>query len=73
VATHLKPNGDDKTRKRPLPGASIIGVLSYRLVNLLIARLGSDGVLGGHKDLYWFRLNVPMSSEALHVLPALSL
>ena len=30
-----------------------------------------DGVLGGHKDLYWFGWNVPTSSLRLFVLPAL--
>jgi hypothetical protein len=47
-----------------------VGVLNRRLVNLWIARLDSDGVLGGHKDLYWFGLNILMSSEVLLVLPA---
>jgi len=28
-------------------------------------------VLGGHKNLYWFGLNVPTSSSLLLVLPAL--
>ena len=32
-----------------------------------------DGVLGGHKDLYWFGWNVPTSSLLLLVLPALGL
>jgi hypothetical protein len=73
IASHPKPDGDDKTRKSPLPGVPTIGVLNCQLVNLWIARLGSDGVLRGHKDLYWFELNVPTSSEALLVLPELSL
>ena len=30
-----------------------------------------DGVLGGHKDLYWFGRNVPTSSLLLLVLPVL--
>jgi hypothetical protein len=29
-----------------------VGVLNCRLVNLWIARLGSDGELGGRKDVY---------------------
>ena len=29
---------------------------------------GSDGVLLGHKDLYWFGWNVPTSSPLLLVL-----
>ena len=32
---------------------------------------GLDGVLGGHKDLYWLRWNVPTSSLLLLVLPTL--
>ena len=32
---------------------------------------GLDGVLGGHKGLYWFGQNVPMSSLRLLVLPVL--
>jgi hypothetical protein len=34
-------------------------------------RLGSDGVHRGHKDVYWFGLNVPTSSGELLVLLAL--
>ena len=33
----------------------------------------SDGVLGGHKGLYWFGRNVSTSSSLLLVLPALGL
>jgi hypothetical protein len=36
-----------------------VDVLNYRLVNLWIARLCSDGELGGRKDVYWFGQNVP--------------
>jgi hypothetical protein len=34
-------------------------------------RLGSDGVQRGHEDVYWFGLNVTMSSGELLVLLAL--
>ena len=37
----------------------------------MICASGSDGVLGGNKDLYWFGQNVPTSSLLLLVLPAL--
>jgi hypothetical protein len=31
---------------------TVVRVLNHRLVNLWIARLGSDGELGGRKDVY---------------------
>jgi hypothetical protein len=37
----------------------------------MITHLGSDGVQRGHEDVYWFGLNVPMSSDELLVLRAL--
>jgi hypothetical protein len=37
----------------------------------MIARLGLDGVQRGHEDVYWFGLNVPMSSGKLLMLLAL--
>jgi hypothetical protein len=59
MASHPKLDGDGETRERPLPGMPTVGVLNHRLVNLWIARLGSDGELGGHKYVYWFEQNVP--------------
>jgi hypothetical protein len=36
MASHLWPDVDDKTCKRPLPGAPTIGVLNCQLVNLYL-------------------------------------
>jgi hypothetical protein len=42
----------------------IVGVSDRRPVNLYYA-FSPDVVLRGHKDVYWFRQNVPMSSCCL--------
>jgi hypothetical protein len=49
----------------------VLVLRNHWLVNFVIARLGSDGVQREHKDVYWFRWNVPTSSDELFVLLAL--
>ena len=50
VTSHPRPGVDVETRKRPLPGAPTVSVLSYHgRVNFYYCASGSDGVLRGHE------------------------
>jgi hypothetical protein len=57
--------------QKPLPGTPTIGVWNYRLVNFYYCAFRLGGVQRGHKNVYWFGLNVPTSSGWLLVLLAL--
>ena len=73
VTSHPRPNVDVEMRKKALPSAPIVGVFGPPIKEICICASGSDGVLGGHKGLYWFGRNVPTSSLLLLVLPTLGL
>ena len=51
---HPPPDGKVTKLTTPLPGAPTIIFFRHRLVILVDVRLGADGNLGRHKNLYWF-------------------